>query len=81
MSGGQLSYLALGFATIDPSVITWGVNCRGGGGSIVGGLIVGGSIVGGSIVGGSIVAVPFITCTIRLPVCRSRTRTIAGPVH
>ena len=27
--GGQLSYLALGFATIDPSVITWGVNCRG----------------------------------------------------
>ena len=36
--GGQLSYLALGFATIDPSVITWG-------GSIVGGSIVGGSIV------------------------------------
>ena len=35
--GGQLSYLALGFATIDPSVITWG--------SIVGGSIVGGSIV------------------------------------
>ena len=33
--GGQLSYRALDFATIDPNVITWGVNCRGGGGSIV----------------------------------------------
>ena len=39
LSGGRLSYLALGFATIDPSVITWGVNCRG---VIVGELIVGG---------------------------------------
>ena len=30
MDGGQLlSYWALAFATIDPSVITWRVNCRG----------------------------------------------------
>ena len=35
--GGQLSYLALGFATIDPSVIIWG--------SIFGESIVGRSIV------------------------------------
>ena len=40
LSGGQLLYLALGFATIDPSVTT----CRG---SIVGGLIVGGQLSGG----------------------------------
>ena len=50
--GGQLSYLALGFATIDPSVITWGV-------TIDPGSIVGGSIVGGLIVRGSIVALPW----------------------
>ena len=53
LPGGQLSYLALSFATIDPNVITWGgggggVNCRGvnGRGSIVGGQLSG----GGSIV-------------------------------
>ena len=55
--GGQLSYWALGFATIDPSVITWG--------SIAGGQLSGGLLSGGFIVGGSIVAVPFC-CDVNL---------------
>ena len=60
--GGQLSYLALGFATIDPSVIKRGSIIGGSiiGGSITRGSIIGGSIVGGSIIGGSIVAVPLL---------------------
>ena len=51
--------VALGFATIDPSVI-----CNYMGGQLSGGQLSGGggggggSIVGGSIVGGSIVALP-----------------------